>query len=440
MPYRDIILTAFILALLPVCLLRPWMGILIWTWLAFMNPHRYTWGFAHDLSFAYFVAIATLVGLVLSNERRPFLWTRETVTLLVLWGWFTVTSVFGFYPESAWEGWEKTSKILLMTFVTVFLFQDREKLRALLLVVAGSIGFFGLKGGIFSLVTGGQYMVLGPTMSFFSENNELALALNMCLPLLLYLGREEPRRWLRYVLRASFVLSAVAVPFTYSRGGLLGLIAVLSMLFLKARRRWIILPIGVAAVFAFVSFAPERFFARVQTIEEYQADESAQLRLMAWRTAYLVAADYPVTGGGFRVLTHRATYDAYMPEYPRSFGHDAHSIYFNLLAEHGWIGLGIFAVLIVFTMASLRRLRREMARRPEQAWIAGYADMLYVSLIGYLVNGAFLSVAYFDLAYLLLILVPILRKLAAAETTSVQPASEVAVVTGPARSLAPRPS
>jgi probable O-glycosylation ligase (exosortase A-associated) len=440
MPYRDIILTAFILALLPACLLRPWVGILTWTWLAFMNPHRYTWGFAHDLSFAYFVAIATIVGVALSNERKPFVWTRETVTLLLLWAWFTVTSIFGFYPESAWEGWEKTSKILLMTCVTVFLFQDRQKFRGLLLVIALSIGFFGLKGGIFSLATGGQYMVLGPEMSFFSENNELALALNMCLPLLLYLGREEPRRWLRYVLRASFALSVVAVPFTYSRGGLLGLAAVLSMLFLKARRRWIILPIGVAALFAFVSFAPDRFFARVQTIEEYQADESAQLRLMAWRTAYLLAVDYPVTGGGFRVLTHRATYDAYMPEYPRTFGHDAHSIYFNLLAEHGWIGLGIFSVLIIFTMASLRRLRRENSRTPERAWIAGYADMIYVSLIGYLVNGAFLSVAYFDLAYQLLILVPILRKMASSETATVQATSDLAVATGSAGSLAPRPS
>lgn len=438
MPYRDIILFLTILFLLPVCFFRPWVGVLSWTWLAFMNPHRYTWSFAADFSFAYFVAIATLLGLVLTSDRKPFLWTRETLMLLALWAWFTVTTIFAIYPEAAWEGWEKTSKILIMAFVTIFLFQDRAKLRTLLLVIALSIGFFGFKGGIFSLLTGGQHHVLGPPRSFFSENNELAITLNMCLPIVLCLYREETRKWLRYLLWATFALCIVSVLFTYSRGGLVGLAAVLSLLFLKARRRWIILPVGAVAVFALMSFAPPQWFARVQTIEEYQADESAQLRLMAWRVAYEIANDYPVTGGGFRVMTFRQTYDIYMPHYPRSFGHDAHSIYFNLLGEHGWIGLGIFAVLMAFSLASLLRIRRQTAGRAELSWLSKYADMVFVSLIGYLVNGAFLSVAYFDLAYHVLVLVPILRSLAATELAA---RDTVSVVTGPrSRTLVPRPS
>jgi putative inorganic carbon (HCO3(-)) transporter len=439
MPYRDLLFTLGFAVVLPACFIRPWIGILMWTWFAYMNPHRYLWGFAHNLSFAQFVALATLAGLLFTSERKRFLWTRETVTLMALWAWFTVTTVFALYPESAWEQMEKTSKILLMTLAMVFLFQDRVKFRALLMVIGCSIGFFGFKGGIFVVLTGGQYTVFGPPESFFSENNELALALNMCLPILVYLAREETRRWLRRLLWAAFGLSALSVPFTYSRGGLLGLATVLAFLFLKARKRWIVLPLGAAALAGFMLFAPGKWFDRVNTLEDYQADESAQLRFMAWRVAYDIATDYPVTGGGFRVMTYREIYDIYLPDYPRAFGHDAHSIYFNLLAEHGWIGLGLFGLLISFSLLSLVRLKWQAARAPGLEWIARYADMLYVSVIGYLVNGAFLSVAYFDLAYQLLILVPVLRSLAAAEfAKSAGGVPEVLPVPLPARPLSRR--
>jgi probable O-glycosylation ligase (exosortase A-associated) len=276
--------------------------------------------------------------------------------------------------------------------------------------------------------------VFGPPESFFSENNELALALNMCIPILVYLAREETRRWLRGLLWAAFGLSALSVPFTYSRGGFLGLVTVLAFLFLKARKRWIVLPLGAAALVGFMLFAPAQWFSRVQTLEDYQADESAQRRLLAWRIAYEIAVDHPVTGGGFRVMTYRETYLMYVPDFARAIGHDAHSIYFNLLAEHGWIGLGLFGLLVGFSLLSLMRLKRQGAKAPGAEWIARYADMLYVSLIGYLVNGAFLSVAYFDLAYQLLILVPVLRALAATEFARLASApKEILPVPRPAR-------
>jgi putative inorganic carbon (HCO3(-)) transporter len=431
MPVRDLLIACSILATLPFCFVRPWVGVLVWLLLSLGNPHRYAWGFVYDFPFAMLVAIATVSGFVFTSERKAFLWTRETIALGALWLWFTVTSIFAFYPESAWEGWEKFSKILVMTVIIVPLFQERRKLRLLLLVVAGSLGFFGVKAGLFVLTTGGQLMVFGPPDSFIEMNTEIALALNMALPLLHYLAREESRRWPRRVLRIAFCLTALAVPFTYSRGGLLGLAFVLVFLFLNARRRWIVLPIALAALLAFMSFAPQRWFERVETLENYEIDGSAQLRFMSWRVGYLIALDRPFVGGGFRVFTNRATYDLYMPEYPRTFGHDAHSIYFNVLGEHGWVGLGLFVVLIGFSMTTLRRLFRLYRASSELRWVSDYARMLQISLGAYLINGAFLSVAYFDLAYSLIVLVPILSALAAAEpaeASAPQPAQPAGAV------------
>jgi len=122
----------------------------------------------------------------------------------------------------------------------------------------------------------------------------------------------------------------------------------------------------------------------------------------------------------------------YLPEYPRSFGHDAHSIYFNLLGEHGWIGLTLFILLMGASFGSLRKLRRAGDGNPELAWVSRYAKMLQASLLAYVVTGAFLSVAYFDLAYQLLIVVIILKGIVGQQAAVPSPT----VATGSVRSVA----
>ncbi len=241
MPIRDILLTVVVFGLLPICLLRPWIGVLVWSWIGYMNPHRLAWGFARNIPFAFMVAIAVMFGFLFTKDRYSLPRTREVFLLLLLWATFFLSTLFAVYPEDAWEQLNKVSKILLMTFMTLLLFQDQKKVTMLLWVIALSIGFFGLKGGIWGVLTGGQNMVLGPPDSFIAGNTEIGLALNMVLPILLFLRRETSRRWLRHVLLAMFVFSIIAILITYSRGALLGLAAVLSVLFLKSRGKVIVL-------------------------------------------------------------------------------------------------------------------------------------------------------------------------------------------------------
>src|SRR5215470_2193775 len=207
---RDIVVTAVIFGLLPFCLTRPWVGILVWSWIGYMNPHRLTWSFAATMPFAQFTALATLTGLLFTTDRKPMPWTREIYLLLALWVMFLITTLHALHPQMAWDYFTEVSKILLITFVTLLLFQDERKLRALLYVIALSIGFYGLKGGIWAIATGGGNQVLGPPGSFISGNTEIGLALNMVLPILLFLSRDEPRRWLRHLLRTTFAFSIVA--------------------------------------------------------------------------------------------------------------------------------------------------------------------------------------------------------------------------------------
>ena len=98
------LLTVLIVATLPVCVLRPWMGMLVFAWIGFMNPHRLLDGFAYDMPYAKMVAVATLAGLLVTRERYALPRTREVYLLAALWVTFVCSTVFvALQPEVAWR-------------------------------------------------------------------------------------------------------------------------------------------------------------------------------------------------------------------------------------------------------------------------------------------------------------------------------------------------
>ena len=192
---RDIFVTLVVFGSLPLILWQPFYGIIMWTWLGYMNPHRMAWGFSTTMPFAMMVAVTTLVALLVSKESKKIPWTRETVVLLLFVLWMCLTTAFAFNPAVAAEQLDKVLKIQFMTFVTLILLTQRERIHAIVWTVALSLGFYGIKGGIFTLVTAGAFRVQGPPGTFIAGNNELGLALLMTIPLMRYLQLEESRHW-----------------------------------------------------------------------------------------------------------------------------------------------------------------------------------------------------------------------------------------------------
>jgi len=422
MSLRDLAVIATVFGLLPFCLVRPWVGILTWSWLGYMNPHRLTWGIAYSMPFGMMVMGMTLLGLPFSRDVKVPPRSTEVFLLTALWGWFLLTTLFAYYPADAWEQFSKVSKVLFGTYLSLMLLQEERKLRALIWIIGLSIGFFGLKGGIWAISTGGHNQVLGPPDSFISGNTEIGLALNMVIPLLFYLRRQETRTWLRRLLLAMALFSMVASLITYSRGALLGLLVILPLLFLKSRAKLLILPLLVVAALVGPSVMPSNWTERMETIETYDQDISANQRLNSWWVAYQLAKDSPVLGGGFRTFSMEI-YQTYIPGYIyANQQHDAHSIYFQVLAEHGFPGLALFLMLIASTFVSLRYVIHVTKNRPDQLWINDCAKMVEVSLVGYAVSGAFLSMSYFDLFYHL-VAITVLLKVFVRRSAAVAPAA-----------------
>ena len=180
------------------------------------------------------------------------------------------------------------------------------------------------------------------------------------------------------------------------------------VLWLKSRHKmWTLLAL-VVALAVMVPFMPEHWFERMQSIQSFDEDRSAMGRINAWWFAWNLVQDYPLTGGGYGAFD-RGLFLIYAPD-PTHFV-DAHSIYFEVLGEQGFVGLTLFLALGLGALYAGGWVIRRTKRDPELRWARDLAAMLQVSLIGYAAGGLFLGLAYFDLYYHLIALVILLKYL-----------------------------
>lgn len=393
---RDLFVAACVFGSLPFILYRPYIGILMWAWLGYMNPHRLAYGFAVNFPWAYMVALVTLTSLLLSKEKKEIPWTRESVTLLIFALWMCVTTYFALEPVLAPFILTKILKILLMTYVTMMLINSKWRIELLVAVIVFSLGFYGVKGGIFTITTGGGNHVRGPNGTFIGGNNEIGLALIMTIPLMRYLHIQIKNKIGKIAMLTAMLLTVVAIFGTQSRGDLLGLGVMGLFLILKNPKKLGFLLVLVIAIPLALKFMPQEWYQRMDSISNYQQDASAQGRINAWHFAFNLANHRPVLGGGFEVF-RQPWFRLYAPE-PNNV-HDAHSIYFEVLGEQGYVGLFIFLLLAWFTWNRASQIIKKTKKNAEWRWAADLAAMIQVSLIGYFSAGAFLGLANFDLYY-----------------------------------------
>jgi probable O-glycosylation ligase (exosortase A-associated) len=254
------------------------------------------------------------------------------------------------------------------------------------------------------VMTGGGGRVWGPPGGMLEGNNELAVALIILMPMLFYLRQTEANVWLRRLLLFSMVTVVFSILGSQSRGALLGLLAMAFFLGLKGkhpvRTSLLLLAFGVLAL----AFMPETWSGRMDSINTYQKDGSAMSRIWTWTTLWNAAVDRPFVGAGF-AADNDAVFSRYAPQDDhyaifRGRVFVAHSIYFQVLGEHGFVGLALFLLLGLTTWITAGRIARRVRDDAEfGAWMPLLMRMVQVSIVGYGVGGAFLSLAYLDVPY-----------------------------------------
>ena len=413
---RDVGLILFFLACVPKMLQRPWLGVVMWVWLSVMNPHRLAWGFAYDLQFAAATVAITTIGLLLTKDDRRLPMTAPVVALFAFTFWMCLTSIAPFHAGSGFDMWSRVMKIMLMVFFALALIHEKKQIEAIVWAIVVSLGFYGAKGGVFTLATGGKYIVWGPGSSFIEGNNELALALVMTIPMMRYVQMHLKKQWQKHTMTAVMLLTAFAAIGSHSRGALVAMSAMALFLWGKSRNKVVMAFMLTLSGVLLLSFMPTEWFTRMHTISNYGEDSSAMGRINAWWMAFHLACARPL-GGGFEIYDFD-TFSLYAPD-PLNV-HAAHSIYFQVLGEHGFVGLFLFLAIGLTTWRSAGEAKRLAKGVVGMEWIPLLMDMMKVSMIGYGVGGAFLSLAYFDVPYYVLAIVVATRVLVS-RSQQVQP-------------------
>lgn len=398
---RDILVTLIVFGSLPFIFKRPFYGAVMWIWISVMNPHTQGWGFAQSMPFAAIIAGTTVLAMLAKPKDVSMPKNGFCLTLIAFTAWMGVTTVFAIGPDDPWSMLNKVTKIMGMTVVVAMLVRTRKEIETLVWVVVISLGFYGVKGGLFTIRSAGAYRVWGPGGTFIEGNNEVALALIMVVPLMLYLVPMIANKWGKRGMWAAAGLCALASLGSYSRGAALALAAMLGFLWLKSHEKVKLGALLVVMAPLALVFMPEQWHSRIDTIDNYEQDSSAMGRINAWKMAMNLTEDHPLTGGGFQIY-NAEIFSMYAPS-PNDI-HAAHSIYFQVLGEHGYVGLALYLLLYLVVWRNARWVIANAANQPDLQWAVRLERMLQVSLVGFLVGGAFLSLAYFDVPYYVMVI------------------------------------
>lgn len=403
---RDLLIMSIVILGSAAALRRPWIGVMLWTWLSIMNPHRFAWGFAYSAPVAAMAAGSTLLGMIFTRDKEwpfkgPAVWWLFIFTI-----WVTISWQMGFDSAAEYDMWDRVMKIYLMTFVALSLLKSKQQILAFAFITIASLGILASKGGLFTILTAGNYRVYGPPESFIEDNNDFALATVVAIPMLYFLQLQLRQRWMRHMMTVVILLCAASVLGSQSRGGLLAICAMGAIFWLRGSNK-VAIGLGLLVVVLIgLPMMPEAWWDRMATIGNYTEDASAMGRINAWNVAVSVAK-HNFFGGGMSYQ---------YPEIFEQYGvyettvRAAHSIYFQILGNHGFVGLFLFLMIWLSAYRSASWLRKNASDQPDTMWAGQLGAMVQTSLIGYAVGGAFLSLQYFDLPYNLMVMVVLAKK------------------------------
>ena len=297
--------------------------------------------------------------------------------------------------------WIQVIKTQLMLFVTMMLIRGRKQIDQLIWAIVISVGFFGVKGGIWTLTSGGENRVWGPPGTFIEGNNELGLALAMLMPLMYYLAETTSKKWIRYGMWVAMGACAFSILGSHSRGAFLAIGVAALFLGIKSHRPILITVILVVALAGAVALMPDNWIDRMGTIETYQKDASARAGCEPGKQFGTWCKDRPIVGAGF---------DLANPQSVRDILRRIPDMEVLCAAQHLFPGAGRARLrrasgcssrLAWRSGAAARNSRGSAADQPGLEWVPLLMRMVQVSLLVFAAGGAFLGLLHYDLPYYL---------------------------------------
>ena len=391
---------------------KPFLALALWVWSALVPPHIWSFGgIATSIRWNMLFALITMVGFLFNKEKK-----NQASTIFVLGCLFflhtTLTSIISYGDGPyVWLRWDWFMRVFLLFFFLCLMLKKELHFEAIAWGIALSISFKAFIEGAKVLSSGGGHNIFGITPGF-NDNNLSALAALMGIPFLLFLIEQYKHNiYLKYPLMALVFFNVLFVLGSDSRGGFVGLVVFGIFYLVKTKQKFKVgsamLVVGVFAL----NLMSADWFERMDTISEAGDDGSFMGRVKSWKLAILMAIRSPFVGGGFdSAFTNRGTVDSlildwdmvnFIPSAVLEVGDSvfvAHSIYFQVLADHGFVGLFLYLSMLFFAYMTLSKINKKTTID----WHKNLAEKLKLALLVFMVAGGALSSAYNDLIFTIL--------------------------------------
>lgn len=355
-------------------------------------------------------AIAILIALGgVFLQGKPLRLPAPLVWFGAFWAWAFASSFASQWPDVSREATIEFAKIGIIFFVAYNAIQTRAQLRFFVFWTLAMYALFPVRGTIFNFLAGigefGRY-----AWNFVFQNpNDLAAYTLLIIGWCVAMSRARQAKWIRLASLGGVLVLSFIVVITQSRGGIIALTVMWAVTFWREITRmriktWLLLG-AAAAVLAVM--APDSVWERIRNMRHLQstetlgqADSSAEQRFTIWRVAARVIRDHPVAGVGFGAYPQVNSIYAGQSRELRFAGgkRDTHSMYLNVLAETGVIGLLLFSGMIISTLVALTRAIRRMKAAGMDEMIQFVA--LRAAFVGFLFAAIFGTVHRVSFMYL----------------------------------------
>lgn len=411
---RDLVMLAFMLAVLPLALRNTYVTYLLWGWAGLIGVVFYLYGFMQGVAYAQWFAIAALLGILLKRDKEqvPFKLDTTNVLMLLFSVQCLVTASLAY--DGLFRNWEiglDLQKTLLFCILMPMLVTNRFRLHTFIIMIALGLGFHGLLDGLKFIASGGGHIARG--LPKFGDNNNTAVAMATVIPILLYAARYSTKKWAKIGFMGVMVLTVLAIIASRSRGGFATLVVLAGWMLWHTKRKVAGMALLGACLVAALALAPTEWTDRMDTIQTAEQDDSFMTRVAAWKKSTAIALENPLTGGGFYAVQAGVLYEKFHDaqglmgfiDTPDAYNFAAHSIYFQVMGDTGFVGFLIY----IGMFANAFRIRRQILKvakvtGSDVAWAVDLANTLSYSMIAFLVGGSLVSAAYFDIPFVLIAL------------------------------------
>ncbi|GAB2689206.1 putative O-glycosylation ligase, exosortase A system-associated [Aliiglaciecola sp. 3_MG-2023] len=409
---RDLLLVGFLFVAIYYSFKRPYIGTAAWVWIALTAPAKWAFGFSSHFRLNLTIVVITALSYIIVQKYKQWKFNGLTFWMLIFAIWTLISTATNqtSYSAYVWDYWNQFIKvILLFLFITLTIYKKLH-LNTMIWAIVLAISSFAAMEAVKFMLSGGSHRIVGKA-GIIRDRNDLAVAINMCIPLVIYLISVTENFVIKRGLKIILVLNILAIIGTYSRGGFIGLVILGAAFWWTSKRKVLYGVVAAIIIPLFFAFAPGEWKERQNTVSTAASKDGSFIgRLWAWKISTLIALDYPLTGGGFHAVKNQPLWRYYAPMTP-NFGpietppipptlgaKAAHNIYMQVLGDHGFGGLFIFMMILLGTLR-MNFKNKKWAEKNNQVWLVNLSKALTLTLVGYCITGGNVSLAYFDLFY-----------------------------------------